>query len=70
MFVSHSLSHGNLTSPWLWAVQVLSASSAQLEAARRMEEELASENADLQRQLADAREACNIAGAWFEQICP
>ena len=48
--------------------KVLSASSAQLESARKMEEELASENSDLQRQLADAREACTIAGA--RHACP
>lgn len=50
--------------------QVLSASSAQLESARKMEEELASENADLQRLLADAREACSIAGTSLVRMHP
>ena len=49
--------------------QVLSASSAQLESARKLEEELASENADLQRQLADARESCSIAGTFCCGCC-
>jgi hypothetical protein len=35
-----------------------------------MEEELASENADLQRQLAEARESCSIAGAWLVANLP